>query len=72
MRSFIESVQNHTQPPIDVYDAAAWLSVTVLSEQSIAMGSAPVAVPDFTSGMWMHREEGCTDQYQLDREPVEE
>ena len=72
MRSFIESVQNHTQPPIDVYDAAAWLSVTVLSEQSIAMGSAPVAVPDFTSGMWMHREPGCTDQYQLDREPVEE
>ena len=72
MRSFIESVQNHTQPPIDVYDAAAWLSVTVLSEQSIAMGSAPVAVPDFTSGMWMHREEGCTDQYQLDREPAED
>ena len=71
MRSFIESVQNHTQPPIDVYDAAAWLSVTVLSEQSIAMGSAPVAVPDFTSGMWMHREPGCTDQYQLDREPDE-
>ena len=72
MRSFIESVQNHTQPPIDVYDAAAWLSVTVLSEQSIAMGSAPVAVPDFTSGMWMHREPGCTDQYQLDREPAED
>ena len=72
MRAFIESVQNHTVPPIDVYDAAAWLSVTVLSEQSIALGSAPVAVPDFTSGMWMHREPGCTDAYQLDCEPAEE
>ena len=71
MRAFIESVQNHTVPPIDVYDAAAWLSVTVLSEQSIALGSAPVAVPDFTSGMWMHREPGCTDAYQLDVEPDE-
>ena len=66
MRAFIESVQNGTVPPIDVYDAAAWLCVTVLSEQSIAMGSAPVPVPDFTSGMWMHRESGCTDQYCLD------
>ena len=72
MRAFIESVQNHTLPPIDVYDAAAWLSVTVLSEQSIALGSMPVAVPDFTSGMWMHREPDCTDQYQLDCEPAEE
>lgn len=52
LRAFIESVQNQTEPPIDVYDAAAWMSITALSEQSIALGSAPVAIPDFTGGRW--------------------
>ena len=52
LRAFVESVQNETEPPIDVYDAAAWLSITALSEQSIAMGSQPVPIPDFTNGRW--------------------
>ncbi len=52
LRDFVESVQNQTEAPIDVYDAAAWLSITALSEQSIAMGSQPVPVPDFTNGRW--------------------
>lgn len=38
---------------IDVYDMAAWMAVTALSEQSIALGGAPVAVPDFTCGKWI-------------------
>ncbi|NLG24557.1 MAG: Gfo/Idh/MocA family oxidoreductase, partial [Clostridiales bacterium] len=50
MRAFIESVQAGALPPIDVYDAAAWMAITALSEQSIAMGGAPVAIPDFTGG----------------------
>jgi predicted dehydrogenase len=53
LRAFVESVQNGTEPPIDVYDAAAWMSVTALSEASIAAGSAPMAVPDFTMGKWV-------------------
>ena len=53
LRAFIESVQNQTEPPIDVYDAAAWMSITALSEASIAAGSMPVAIPDFTSGRWV-------------------
>lgn len=52
LRAFIESVQQQTEPPIDVYDAASWLCVTALSEQSIALGSQPVAVPDFTCNRW--------------------
>ena len=52
LRAFIESVQNQTEPPIDVYDAAAWMSITALSEESIALGSQPLAIPDFTSGRW--------------------
>lgn len=54
--AFAECVINHVQPPIDVYDAAAWMSVTCLSEQSVAMGSMPVPIPDFTNGMWIDRE----------------
>ncbi|MCL5098064.1 MAG: Gfo/Idh/MocA family oxidoreductase [Candidatus Omnitrophica bacterium] len=40
--------------PLDlsVYDAAAWSSVVPLSIASVANGSAPVAVPDFTRGAW--------------------
>lgn len=53
LRAFVESVQNQTEPPIDVYDAASWMSVTALSEASIASGSMPVAFPDFTAGRWV-------------------
>ena len=52
LRAFVESVQNQSEPPIDVYDAASWLSITCLTEASIATGSAPVAIPDFTAGRW--------------------
>jgi predicted dehydrogenase len=40
--------------PLDmtVYDAAAWSSVYPLSIASVAQGSMPVAVPDFTRGEW--------------------
>ena len=53
LRAFVESVQNQSEPPIDVYDAAAWMSVTALSEASIAAGSMPMPVPDFTNGRWI-------------------
>lgn len=66
LRAFIESVQEHKPFPIDVYDAAAWMAITCLSEQSIAMGSAPVAIPDFTSGKWMKREKRPADIFSLD------
>lgn len=36
----------------DVYDAAEWSSLGELSRISIANGSAPVEVPDFTRGAW--------------------
>lgn len=50
---FVECVRTGKPCPIDVYDAAAWMAVTPLSEQSIAMGGMPVAFPDFTHGQWM-------------------
>ena len=70
LRAFLESVRECKAPPIDVYDAAAWMSVTVLSEQSIAQGSAWVSVPDFTRGKWIRpsRKE-YVEKYRLDAIP---
>ena len=36
----------------DVYDAAEWSSLVELTEVSIAHGSMPVVLPDFTRGEW--------------------
>ena len=47
---------NNKEMPIDVYDAAAWMAVTALSEQSIATGGMPQLIPDFTDGKWITRE----------------
>ena len=56
MRAFLDAALSGEPMPIDVYDAAAWMSITALSEQSIAMGGMPVAIPDFTNGKWLRRE----------------
>lgn len=56
LSAFAESVRMDAKPPIDVYDTATWMAVTALSEQSIAIGGAPVPFPDFTNGMWIDRE----------------
>lgn len=55
--AFVESVREDLTPPIDTYDTATLMSIACLSEQSIAMGGAPVAIPDFTSGKWIERSE---------------
>lgn len=34
MCALVESIQEGIAPPIDVYDAATWMAITVLSEQS--------------------------------------
>lgn len=66
LRGFIEAVQKHEPTPIDVYDTATWMSITCLSEDSIAMGSMPVAIPDFTSGRWIGREPATPGCFALD------
>lgn len=66
LRAFLEAVKAGTQPPIDVYDTAAWMSITTLSEDSVAMGGAPVAIPDFTNGAWINREAPVRGTYSLD------
>ena len=55
-RVFVNAVKNGTRMPIDVYDAASWMCISVLSEMSIAQGGAPQIIPDFTAGKWLLRE----------------
>lgn len=50
--AFFEALENGTPMPIDVYDMATWMCISVLSEQSLATG-LPVAFPDFTEGKWI-------------------
>lgn len=55
LHDFVRRCLNGEKMPIDVYDAASWMCITALSEQSIALDGAPVVIPDFTCGKWMHR-----------------
>ena len=48
----IDCLRNGLPMDMDVYDAAAWSCITPLSEWSIANGSAPIKIPDFTRGKW--------------------
>lgn len=64
--AFADSVRRRVQTPVDVYDIASWASISVLSEQSIAMGGQPVAIPDFTDGRWINREPAPDGPYRLD------
>ena len=51
----LNRLNNNTHTPMDVFDAAAWSSITPLSEMSIELGNQTVDMPDFTSGQWMFR-----------------
>lgn len=48
----IDCLRNGLPVDMDVYDAAAWSSITPLSEWSVANRSAPIDIPDFTRGSW--------------------
>ena len=65
-RAFVESVKRGINTPIDAYDTVAWMAIGPLSEQSIALGGAPVEVPDFTNGKWENREPVVACKYCLD------
>lgn len=56
MKAFAWSVRNQKPFPLDIYDAATWMAVTTLSEQSVSLSGMPVPFPDFTNGKWVLRE----------------
>ncbi|MBR6374186.1 MAG: Gfo/Idh/MocA family oxidoreductase [Victivallales bacterium] len=53
LQAFIDAVKKRQRPPIDTYDTATLLALSVLSEESVSLGGQPVAVPDFTGGKWL-------------------
>lgn len=56
LEAFLTAVRDGCEMPLDVYDAASVMVISCLSEESIAKGGAPVAIPDFTCGAWLYRE----------------
>lgn len=54
-KAFFKALLNGEEMPIDVYDAAALMCITALSEKSIALGGMPQSIPDFTEGKWILR-----------------
>lgn len=52
-KTFFDCLKNDKPMPVDVYDAVSWMAITALSEKSIATGSMPIEIPDFTRGKWL-------------------
>ena len=52
LSDFYSCLADGREFPINVYDAAAWMSISYLSKASIAGGNIPVDIPDFTNGKW--------------------
>ena len=53
--AFFDALKNNRPMPIDVYDAASWMSISALTRESIANSNSPVDIPDFTNGEWKTR-----------------
>ncbi len=70
--AFYDAMLEGRHAPIDAYDAAAWMCITALSEESIAKGSAPVMIPDFTRGKWYKRDDIEEWTYSLDIKDINE
>lgn len=51
----INALRKGFKPDIDVYDSALWSSIAEISERSVAKGSMPIEIPDFTRGAWKNR-----------------
>lgn len=55
LMAFADCLREDYDCPIDVYDAAVWIAISVLVEESLALGGQPVFFPDFTNGAWLRR-----------------
>lgn len=56
-KAFADALIEGREMPIDVYDAATWMAITALSEQSLATGSQVQYFPDFTRGKWIYEQD---------------
>ncbi len=71
---FFDALVHKKPMPIDVYDMATWMSISVLAEESMLTGRS-VSFPDFTDGKWITNENtfgfGKTEQVEYDEEKEE-
>ena len=51
----IQCLRSGSPMDMDVYDAAAWSVLTEITEKSVAAGSRPIEIPDFTRGAWTQK-----------------
>lgn len=56
-KAFADALLEGKDMSIDVYDAATWMAITALSEQSIITGSQVQNFPDFTRGKWIYEKD---------------
>ncbi len=56
LRDFFNALLEGREPSIDVYDAAVWMVISCLTEESIKCGGKQMTIPDFTGGEWILRE----------------
>lgn len=47
VKDFVDAILHNKKPYIDVYDAAEWTAVALISELSVQNGGKPMAIPDF-------------------------
>lgn len=66
LRAMLCAARGESYHAVDVYDAAAWMCITALSEKSIAQGNIPVEIPDFTNGKYKEKREKSNGKYALD------
>jgi len=55
LRDFVKMIREDKEPWIDVYDAATWSCISHCSKLSLDGKSAPIEMPDFTSGKWKEK-----------------
>lgn len=55
LREFVDRVKDGGEMMCDVYDAASWMVVSCLSEESIKNNGKPMEIPDFTRGKYKTR-----------------
>ncbi|MBQ9939092.1 MAG: Gfo/Idh/MocA family oxidoreductase [Oscillospiraceae bacterium] len=67
LAALFDSYFNNTHPPIDIYDAAAWMCITALSEQSLKEGSKKLDIPDFTRGKYLNRQDHSVGIFSLEK-----
>ena len=60
LKAFADSIINKPQTPIDVYDTATWMAITVLSEGSQLVKEVLRWRSLTTNGKWINRSDKIT------------